>query len=217
MAKPVISRYTVAKGVEGEFEPGSKGRVLRTKLGVTRKREMDRLEFHALISVQERYYDLIEDTTCFTADLICQMHRDWLGKLFSWAGRYRTVELSKGGFRWPPARLVAQNMAYLEEHTLKACTPCRGESVREIAQKMAEVHAELLLVHPFREGNGRLARWIVDLMALQAGLGLPDYALSGRGSVERRKAYLSAVQHGYAQNYEPLTAFFITALERSAL
>lgn len=217
MSKPVVSRYTVAKGVEGEFEPGSRGRVLRNRLGIVHKREMDRLEFEALIAVQERYYNLIEDNTRFTAELICRMHRDWLGDLFSWAGAYRTVELSKGGFRWPPARLVAQNMDHLEANTLKACTPCHGETTREIAQKMAEVHAELLLVHPFREGNGRLARWIADLMSLQAGLGLPDYALSGRGSVKRRQDYLAAVQHGYAQNYRPLTDFFLTALERSAL
>jgi len=216
MGKPVVSRYTVAKGVEGEYEPGSRGRVLRNKLGIVRKRDMDQLEFNALITVQKRYYDLIEDSTCFTAELICQMHRDWLGDLFSWAGRYRTVELSKGGFRWPPARLVAQNMAYLEANTLKACTPCKGNSIQEIALKMAQVHAEFLLVHPFREGNGRLARWMADLMALQAGLGLPDYALSGRGCVKRRNDYLTAVQHGYAQNYEPLTHFFFTALERSA-
>jgi hypothetical protein len=32
------------------------------------------------------------------------------------------------------------------------------------------VHAELLLIHPFREGNGRLARWLADLMALQPEL-----------------------------------------------
>jgi len=216
MSKPVISRYTVAKGVEGEFEPGSRGRVLRNKRGIIHKREMDQLEFNALVSAQERYYDMIEDSTRFTAELICQMHRDWLEDLFPRAGTYRAVELSKGGFRWPPSRLVAQNMAHLEANTLKACTPCQGKSVQEIGKKMAEVHAELLLVHPFREGNGRLARWIADLMSLQAGLGLPDYALSGRGSIKRRKDYLSAVQHGYAQNYEPLTGFFCTALERSA-
>ena len=88
MEKPVISRYTVAKGVEGEFEPGSRGRVLRNKLGIIHKREMDQLEFKALVDVQERYFDVIEDQTRFTADLVCKMHKDWLGGLFSWAGHY---------------------------------------------------------------------------------------------------------------------------------
>ncbi len=35
---------------------------------------------------------------------------------------------------------------------------------------MAVTHTELILVHPFREGNGRLTRLLNTLMALQAGL-----------------------------------------------
>jgi hypothetical protein len=31
---------------------------------------------------------------------------------------------------------------------------------------------------------------------------------------ERREAYLDAVRKGYVQDYEPLTAFFVEALER---
>ena len=34
---------------------------------------------------------------------------------------------------------------------------------------IAMVHTELLLIHPFRDGNGRLARWLADIMAAQAG------------------------------------------------
>jgi hypothetical protein len=68
---------------------------------------------------------------------------------------------------------------------------------------MAVVHAELLLIHPFRDGNGRLARWLADLMAVQAGLPVPDYALSGRGSTTRQEHYVAAVRQGYIQNYAP--------------
>jgi cell filamentation protein len=217
MSRPLVSRYTVAKGAEAEFQPGSRNRVLRNKLGITHKREIDQLEFSLLVAAQEAYYDRIEDDTRFTAPLICQMHTDWLGKLFDWAGHYRTVELSKGGFRWPPAMRVPQNMQHLEADVLKRCTPCRGASLPDIAEQLAEVHAELLLVHPFREGNGRLARWLADLMALQAGCPLPEYRLSGKGSVARRRQYLEAVQHGYAQNYQPLTGFFTEALERATV
>ena len=79
---------------------------------------------------------------------------------------------------------------------------------------MAEVHAELLLIHPFREGNGRLARWLSDLMAFQAGLLPPDYGFAGRDAGKRRAAYLNAVRNGYVQDYEPLAGFFVEALER---
>ncbi len=215
MSKPLFSRYTVARGVEAETQPGSRGRVLKNRRGITSKREIDRLEFEHLVSAQEEYYEIIENTTRFTASLIGEMHRAWLGGLYDWAGRYRNVELSKAGFVWPPAKFVEQNMQQLEQKTLSECTPCRGETGIAVAAPMAEVHAELLLVHPFREGNGRLARWLADLMALQAGFPLPEYGLAGRGSVARRHQYLTAVQQGYKQNYEPLRVFFSESLARA--
>lgn len=81
---------------------------------------------------------------------------------------------------------------------------------------MAEVHAELLLIHPFREGNGRLARWIADLMAIQAGFALPLYRFAGRDSKAEKALYLQSVISGYAQRYAPLTDFFVDAIERGA-
>jgi len=36
-------------------------------------------------------------------------------------------------------------------------------------RKIARVHLELLFIHPYREGNGRTARLVATLMALQAG------------------------------------------------
>jgi hypothetical protein len=51
-------------------------------------------------------------------------------------------------------------------------------------------------------------------MALQAGLPSPDYGFLGRGSKQRRVAYLNAVREGYTEDYRPLAAFFEEALER---
>ena len=178
---------------------------------------MDVAEFEALASIHEIYFDRIESETRFTAALICQMHRDWLGSLYSWAGSYRTVELAKGNFKWPPAYLVEQNMRALEWNTLNHLTPCRPGATGQVLQAMAVVHAELLLIHPFREGNGRLARWLADLMAAQAGLPLPGYRFSGRGALRERQMYLKAVQLGYGGDYQALADFFACALERGRL
>jgi cell filamentation protein len=131
-----------------------------------------------------------------------------LGGIYEWAGTYRTLELSKGGFQWPPAHMVAPNMERFEAGLLREHTPCRPAALSEVAERIAEVHAELLLIHPFREGNGRLARWLADLMALQAGCRVPDYGFEGRGSRENQARYLAAVKQGYLQNYEALAGFF---------
>lgn len=96
------SRYR-ATGIEGEWQPGSGKRVLRNLQNIRLKAEMDRVEAAALVAAEERYLEIITNETVFTAELICRMHRDWLGEIYAWAGRYRTVEMQKGNFRWPPA------------------------------------------------------------------------------------------------------------------
>jgi len=208
------SCHVTAKSMEMEFEPGSRARVLRNRLGIRRKTEMDRMEFEALVAAQEEYLARIGPHTRLTAKMLCRMHQDWLGGIYEWAGRYRTVELTKGDFRWPPAFRVGQNMDTFEKGVLSRCTPCRPGSLAEIARCIAGVHAELLLIHPFREGNGRLARWVSDLMAFQAGLPGPDYGFVGRGAMRRRATYLEAVKKGYLKDCGPLTTFFVDVLER---
>lgn len=210
------SRYRDT-GIEGEWQPGSGKRVLLNQKGVRLKIEMDRLEADALLVAEERYFGIITDETVFTSELICQMHRDWLGEIYEWAGRYRTVEMQKGNFRWPPAFRVPQNMAWLEDEFLKKFTPCQSSEIETVAGEVAAVHAEFLLVHPFREGNGRLARWLADLMFLQAGYPMPLYNFSGKGSVRRKKGYLDAVITGYTQDYAPLTGFFRDCIEARLL
>jgi cell filamentation protein len=207
-------RYQTPQGPEAEFEPGSRGRVLRNKRAIHSKRDMDRAEIVALEQAQEAYLDRVGADTPFTAALIGQMHRDWLGELYAWAGTYRTVELAKAGFSWPPARLVEQNMLTYERTVLAPKTPCRPGPLGRVSLDMAEVHAELLLVHPFREGNGRLGRWISDLMALQAGFPIPAYHFTGRGSALEKRRYLNAVKRGYLKDYRPLAEFLADAVER---
>jgi cell filamentation protein len=207
-------RYTTPQGPEAEYEPGSRGRVLRNLRGIRSKREMDRAEIEALERAQVAYLDRIGPATPITAELICRMHRDWLGDLYEWAGWYRTVDMAKAGFSWPPAFRVEQNMQVIEKEVLLRKTPCRPGSVDRVVTDMAEVHAELLLVHPFREGNGRLARWVADIMALQAGYPLPAYGFAGRGSTAESRRYLGAVKRGYVKDYCPLADFFADAIKR---
>ena len=108
-------------------------------------------------------------------------------------------------------------MTDFENGMLASKTPCLPGKENRVFLDVAEVHAELLLIHPFREGNGRLARWLSELMILQAGLPLPIYQFTGRGSVKERERYLNAVKAGYIGDYQPLVDFFTEAVERGRL
>ena len=207
----MTSRYQ-ATGVEVEFEPGSRGRVLRNELGIVRVRDMNLAESQALEIAQDLALERFDADHRFTARDICELHALWLGPIYPWAGEYRSVDIGKGGFQFAHARLIQGLMAELERGPLQQHTPCRPTGDATVALALAEVHAELILVHPFREGNGRLARLLALLMALQAGLPPLDFSpMLGRG----RRIYIGGIHAAMDRDYRPLAAVFEKIIARS--
>ena len=155
-----------ARGAEAEFEPGSRKRVLRNLLGIHSVRAMARAESEALLDATNHAIDATRADLRFTAADICRLHRVWLGHIYPWAGQCRQVNIGKGGFMFAAAHLVPREMELLERGPLRDLTPCRFGDVDAQALAIGTVHAELIRIHPFREGNGRCARLLATLMGL---------------------------------------------------
>ena len=81
------------------------------------------------------------------------MHKIWLGDIYDWAGEYRQVNVSKGDFNFAASLHIPQLMAEFEKGPLRKHTPCNFKSMERVFQALAEVHVELVLIHPFREGT----------------------------------------------------------------
>jgi len=205
-------RYNTSGLVEDRFEPGSRGRVLQNKQGITGKRAMDELEAREQFRVLNEMLDLYNQEHRFTAADICSMHEAWLGNIYEWAGKYRQVNISKGDFTFAMARQVPVLMEKLEQGPLREFTPCLSTEQEEVVHAVAVVHTELVLIHPFREGNGRLARMLAVLMGLQAGLPPFDFSII-KGKV--RQGYFAAVQAGLDYNYVPMENIFRAVLRRT--
>lgn len=206
-------RYRTSGLAEDSFEPGSRGRVLKNKLGITGKRAMDEVEAHEQLRALNKFLTLYDGNHRFTAADICQMHKTWLGNIYDWAGKYRQVNISKGGFSFAMARQVPALMDKFEQGSLCEFTPCRsGIRGGDIVHAVAVVHTELVLIHPFREGNGRLARMFAVLMGLQAGL--PPFDFGGIKGKQKQK-YFAAVQACMGYNYEPMESIFRAVLART--
>lgn len=77
-----MTRYRPPPADRDEFQPGSRGRVLRNLLGLRSKGQMDEAEASALPDAQTRMLDLVAHETVFSSGLICQMHREWLGGIY---------------------------------------------------------------------------------------------------------------------------------------
>ena len=170
----MTGRYAT-HGTEGQAQPGSRGRVLANRLGIVRVRDMQVAETAALLQLTDDLLGEITEAQRFTGDDLCAWHQRWLGGIYDWAGHYRNVNMSKDGFPFAAARLVPDLMADYTRRVLAAHTPCAGMDDARLVQALAQTHAEFILIHPFREGNGRLARLLNTMMALQAGLPLLDF------------------------------------------
>lgn len=203
-------RYDLTGIEEAESEPGSNGNVLANKLGVIRTEEMDGVELDLLNRLRTEILNSIEVEQAITVADICEWHRLWLGNVYAWAGEYRSVNMSKGGFVFAASGQIPRLMNKLEKEFLSVFTPCAGMSESQLIEALAIVHVELVLIHPFREGNGRLSRLLANVMALQAGWPELDYTYWD----SRKNDYIAAIQAGMS-DYRPMKALFARVLREA--
>lgn len=205
-------RYKTSQLVEDQYEPGSGDRVLRNLLGINRKREMDRIEGREQARALEELLGTYGKSHKFQAADVCRIHKIWLASIYSWAGQYRQVNITKGNFFFAAAQHIPALMNEFEKGPLAKFTPCDFQSEDEICNALAVVHAELVLTHPFRDGNGRAARLFAILMAVQAGLPPLDFGgLTGK----MKQKYFSAVRAALERNYEPMKQIFRSVVRRT--
>lgn len=136
-------------------------------------------------------------------------HRRWLGN--AWAGHERSVTMSKDGFPFAAVPQIPRLLAEFEKLHLSKWTPCQGLTDDELIEAIAITHEEFILIHPFREGNGRLSRLLADVMAVQAGHNPLDYSAWD----VRKAAYIAAIHAGFSGNYTPMKDFVAEAMNAS--
>lgn len=192
-----MSRYDIT-GLQNTAQPGTDGQILANKLGITRREDIDEVE---LVLLKKIYFSVLHEhlpSGCVTVRTIKTWHRRWLGNVYAWAGLERSVNMSKDGFPFAAADRVPALLHDYEQRFLVPYTPCKGYSRDALIEAIAMTHVEFILIHPFREGNGRIARLLADVMATQAGYGPLDYA---SWSTQRAR-YIQAIQAGLGEDYE---------------
>ena len=103
-----------------------------------------------------------------TPAYLCALHRHIFQDLFSWAGEFRSVDISKGYFFCRPAYIGTQLRRLLGDLAAEDCL--RKLPGARLPQRLAYYFGELNAIHPFRDGNGRTQREFFRELLRRRGL-----------------------------------------------
>ncbi|MBO5237879.1 MAG: Fic family protein [Lachnospiraceae bacterium] len=128
--------------------------MLKNKLGITESvklmKEEERISKNRALELFEQ--GILDTFEAGTFDTLSKIHKYLFDDIYDFAGKVRTVNIAKGGFRFVPVMYLSAALQEIEQMP--------QSSFDEIIEKYVEMN----VAHPFREGNGRSTRIWLDLM-----------------------------------------------------
>jgi len=97
-----------------------------------------------------------------------EIHRFLFQDIYDWAGKVRTVEISKGGRPFFPTNRFHTAFCHIDD-LVKQYERIGCDDKNSLARKLAEILDTVNYLHPFREGNGRTQREFLRLLAFEKG------------------------------------------------
>ena len=159
---------------------------LENKLGITDPatlaKEEERISKTRAIELFES--GLLASLPAGTFDTLCRIHSHLFSDIYGFAGKLRTVNMSKGNFRFAPLMYLGAALESIER------MPQR--TFDEIVEKYVEMN----VAHPFREGNGRATRiWLDHILKTELGV-VVDWSLVNK------EDYLLAMERSPVRDIE---------------
>lgn len=148
--------------------------ILLNFAGCLDSEEINRREDEGVARAMElvaAYLDRVEPIA-LTSTLVKQVHTELMGAIYPFAGKWREVSLHKGDgpTKWPlPPGGIGPLMEILERDVFSR-SPFLSDDDSKVFDFVSEVMGELIALHPFREGNGRTAFIVGNLLLMQNDL-----------------------------------------------
>ena len=139
--------------------------VLINKQNITNSEEAYRSEH---LFVTRRLADLrLKAIEVHSISDILSIHKHLFQDVYSWAGQYRQVNISKNGNPFMAIQSFSTAETYVNNliHTYHQT----ANSKDGIIKQLAKILDNLNYFHPFREGNGRTQREVIRSLALSKG------------------------------------------------
>lgn len=159
---------------------------LENKLGITSSAELatqeERLsKKRALELFESGMLNKLDPGTFKTLQVI---HKQLFMDIYDFAGKVRSVNIAKGGFRFVPAMYLLDALKQIERMP------------QSTFDEIIEKYVEMNVAHPFREGNGRSTRIWLDLILKKELQLVIDW------SKVNKEDYLSAMERSPIKDLE---------------
>ena len=143
--------------------------LLRNKEDITDKDIL--LEFESLQASEK--LELLQETPIKinNSQTLLEIHKFLFQDVYEWAGKVRTVEISKDGKGFLPTSRFDTGFAHIDS-LIEEYRKLVKDDKTQIAHKLAEILDAANYLHPFREGNGRAQREFIRTLALEKGIEL---------------------------------------------
>ena len=139
-------------------------------------------------------------STVLTSDFAVELHRRMFDQTWSWAGAYRRTGKNIG--------VPASQVRVALRECLADAAYWHAERVYELDEIATRLHYQLVLVHPWPNGNGRWARMMAD--AFLHAERQPRFSWGG-GDLMRatnaRADYLAALRSADRGDFTPLFTY----------
>lgn len=162
----MFSKYDVYTTTQSIYcYPDSK--VLKNKLNIKDNKLLKIAEEEiTLIKQMELLKNPIKGN--FTKAHLMNIHRFIFEDIYSFAGKIRREQISKADTLFYPPNLIDRELDKVFTK-IKEKNMLKETDEDKIFDNLAYVMAELNIIHPFREGNGRTIREFIRLMAKRMG------------------------------------------------
>lgn len=107
----------------------------------------------------------------FSKAHLMNIHKFIFEDIYSFAGKIRREQISKADTMFYPPNLIDRELDKVFAK-IKEKNMLRETDEEKVFDNLAYVMAELNIIHPFREGNGRSIREFIRLMAKRMGYDL---------------------------------------------
>ena len=164
--------------------------VLRNRAGLSNSQD---LVFFESAAVTKRLKEL-DDNPIFikNSHSLFIIHKYIFQDVYEWAGERRTVEISKEGNQFFPTSHFDTALEYIDG-LITGYRQCERNNIYELSEKLAAILDTINHLHPFREGNGRVQREFLRVLALEKQLQLN---LNPQDNVDVYEQYMNGTIDG---------------------